>query len=209
MFSATLAIANAVQFSACSGVLRVLGLARADPSCVCSQSAVEGAKNLPFGPERTNFSFGYFPGVTVKPRAAWKWELSGNWAAWKKCCDTNEIRHKNTNMHTARPDKKRSGRVRAQSRRDGALPPLIRRAPPYYSVRLRIGTGTCGSCPFESWCSAIGAPMPVESSVATPGPAIDSAAGTEPLFVFSGAPVAQRAEPRAWEPRHLEARWPR
>ena len=44
MFSATLAIANAVQFSVCSGVLRVLGLARADPSGVCSQSAVEGAK---------------------------------------------------------------------------------------------------------------------------------------------------------------------
>ena len=32
MFSASLAIANAVQFSVCSGVLRVLGLARADPS---------------------------------------------------------------------------------------------------------------------------------------------------------------------------------
>ena len=107
-------------------------------------------------------------------------------------------------MHTARPDKVRSGRVRAHA--------VWRRPPSPHqegaSVRLRIGTGTCGSCPFESWCSAIGAPMPVESSVATPGPAIDSAAGTEPLFVFSGAPVAQRAEPRAWEPRHLEARWP-
>ena len=44
MFSATLVIANAVQFSVCSGVLRVLGLARADPSGVCSQSAVEGVK---------------------------------------------------------------------------------------------------------------------------------------------------------------------
>ena len=32
MLSAALAIANAVQFSACSGVLRVLGLARAGPS---------------------------------------------------------------------------------------------------------------------------------------------------------------------------------
>ena len=32
MLSAALAIANAVQFSVCSGVLRVLGLARAGPS---------------------------------------------------------------------------------------------------------------------------------------------------------------------------------
>ena len=31
MLSAAIAIANAVQFSACSGVLRVLGLARAGP----------------------------------------------------------------------------------------------------------------------------------------------------------------------------------
>ena len=31
MLSAALAIANAVQFSVCSGVLRVLGLARALP----------------------------------------------------------------------------------------------------------------------------------------------------------------------------------
>ena len=34
MFSATLVIANAVQFSVCSGVLRVLGLAQASPSGV-------------------------------------------------------------------------------------------------------------------------------------------------------------------------------
>jgi hypothetical protein len=39
-----LVIANAVQFSVCSGVLRVLGLARASPSGVALNGAVEGAK---------------------------------------------------------------------------------------------------------------------------------------------------------------------
>ena len=37
MFSVSLAIANAVQFSVCSGVLRVLGLAQASPSGVASK----------------------------------------------------------------------------------------------------------------------------------------------------------------------------
>ena len=44
MFSAWLAIANAVQLSVCSGVLRVLGLAQAGPSGV----ALEGFFNRSF-----------------------------------------------------------------------------------------------------------------------------------------------------------------
>ena len=41
MFSAWLAIANAVQFSVCSGVLRVLGLAQAGPSGVASKGFLQ------------------------------------------------------------------------------------------------------------------------------------------------------------------------
>ena len=48
MLSAALAIANALQFSVCSGVLRVLGLARAGPSDI----ALEG-----FLPERPKKGF--------------------------------------------------------------------------------------------------------------------------------------------------------
>ena len=49
MLSAALAIANAVQFSVCSGVLRVLGLARALPRDIVQKTNAPQRPNMVFG----------------------------------------------------------------------------------------------------------------------------------------------------------------